>query len=179
MRPFYLQISLHYTPTTDNQSGSFHPCRLVSMECWYVSRLETPVPMVHGGAAVLCGSGLWMHYWDAGRGGVSCFPHLSPCLMVHVLLWETLACPPVIGFLVGLVYIIRLVWSVGYQLYVRWEAQLTKALATQMEKKRHLIDKYSTMREECTGIKSSLDDAKSEKESFNVPGLSDTYRKGP
>lgn len=37
---------------------------------------------------------------------------LSLCLSDHVLQWESLACPPVAGFLVGLIFIVRLVWFV-------------------------------------------------------------------
>lgn len=46
-----------------------------------------------------------------------------------------------------------------------------------MEAKCRLIDKYSVAREKCTGIGSSLDGARHERQSFNIPSLSDTYRK--
>lgn len=95
----------------------------------------------------------------------------------HVLQWESLACPPVAGFLVGLIFIVRLVWFVRSPLLGRHEAQLTKALAAQMEEKCHLIDKNSAAREECAGIQSSLDDGRRETASLNVPSLADTYRK--
>lgn len=56
------------------------------------------VPVVHGWAAVLC---------EVRQGG------LTPCLTVHVLQWETVACLPLIGFLVGLLFIIvKLIQSV-------------------------------------------------------------------
>lgn len=101
---------------------------------------------------------------------------LSPRPMVHVLRWETLAFLPVVGFLVGLVLIVRLVWSVRSGLAVRREAQLAKAPAKQMEEESHLIDKHHAEREthRAQGI---LRECQVGERSLNTPSHSDTYRK--
>lgn len=91
--------------------------------------------------------------------------------------WETLACPPVIGCLVGLIFILRLVWCVRSRRYGRREEELAKALAAQIEEKCQLIDKVSAAKEECAGMESSLDDARRVKESLKTLCLSDTCTK--
>ena len=103
---------------------------------------------------------------------------LGPLLPVHVLLWKTLACPPVTSFLVGLVFTVRLLRSVWSRLYIRHEVQLARALAAQVAEKCQLIDKLSSAREECARTESSLAEARLEKESLNIPSLVDAYRKG-
>lgn len=56
-----------------------------------------------------------------GEGAVKLLPNgQRPHLPVHFLYWEILVRPPVIGFLVGLVFNVRLVWSVQGRLYVDW-----------------------------------------------------------
>lgn len=94
-------------------------------------------------------------------------------LPVHILQWEILACPPVIGFLVGLVFVVRLVWSVRSRLYVRREALLAKALAAQIGEKCWLMDTLSAAEEKCAGIQSSLAGARQERESLHIRSLAD------
>lgn len=102
---------------------------------------------------------------------------LSVGLIVPVFWWETLARPPVIGCLVGLIFLLRLVWSVRSRLYGRREEQLAKALAALIEQKCQLIDKLSAAKEECAGMESSLDEARHVKESLKTLSLSDTCTK--
>ena len=64
----------------------------------------------------------------------------SPRLMFHSLQWETPLCPPVIGFLVGLLFLFPLVRSVRSRSYAKREKQLAEALAAGIEEKCHLID---------------------------------------
>ncbi|KAF6074994.1 hypothetical protein HJG60_009401 [Phyllostomus discolor] len=115
-----------------------------------------------------------------GKMGVELLPSgLGPLFTVHViLLWKTLACPPVAGFLVGLVLVVRLLRSVWSRLYARHEVQLTKALATQVAEKCRLIDRLSSAREELERVESSLSEARHKKESLNIPGLVQAYREG-
>lgn len=102
----------------------------------------------------------------------------SPRLMFHNLQWETLLCPPVIGFLVGLLFLCRLVQSVRSHSYEKREKQLAEALAAGIEEKCHLIDKVFVAEKEHAAIESSVEKAKLEKESFDIPSLADSYRKG-
>lgn len=106
----------------------------------------------------------------------SCCPMAWAHLPVHILLWEILACPPVIGFLVGLVFTVRLVRSVRSRLYVRREALLAKALAAQIGEKCRLVDTLRAAAEKCAGIQSSLAGARQERESLNIPSLADACR---
>lgn len=102
----------------------------------------------------------------------------SPRLMFHNLQWETLLCPPVIGFLVGLLFLCRLVQSVRSHHYGKREKQLAEALAAGIEEKCHLIDKVFAAEKERAALESSPEKAKLEKESFDIPSLADSYRKG-
>ncbi|XP_032707089.1 cTAGE family member 9-like [Lontra canadensis] len=101
----------------------------------------------------------------------------SPRLMFHNLQWETLLCPPVIGFLVGLLFLFRLVQSVRSHSYEKREKQLAEALAAGIEEKCHLIDKVYLAEQEHAAIESSAEKAKLEKESFDIPSLAESYRK--
>lgn len=60
--------------------------------------------------------------------------------------------------------------------YVRYEVHLAKALTGQMEEKCQVI-KLSAAKETCRGTESSLDNARHEKESLNIPSLADACRK--
>ncbi|XP_053511830.1 cTAGE family member 2-like [Artibeus jamaicensis] len=121
------------------------------------------------------GLGLGSVLGKLGKMVVQLLPSgLVPLLMVHVLLWKTLVCPPV---LVGLVFIVRLLQSVWSRLYLRHEVQLAKAVATQVAKKCQLIEQVRSAREECSRLESALAEAGREKQSLNIPSLVDTYRK--
>lgn len=102
----------------------------------------------------------------------------SPRLIFQNLQWETLLCLPVIGLLVGLLFIVRLVQSVRSHLYARREKQLAEALAAGIEEKCQLIDKLFVAEEEHAGIASSLENGRLEKESFDFPSLAASYKKG-
>ncbi|XP_032706786.1 cTAGE family member 9-like [Lontra canadensis] len=102
----------------------------------------------------------------------------SPRLMFHNLQWETLLCPPVIGFLMGLLFLFRLVQSVRSHSYEKREKQLAEALAAGIKEKCHLIDKVFVAEKEYAAIESSAEEAKLEKESFDIPSFADSYRKG-
>ncbi|CAK7309528.1 cTAGE family member 9 [Vulpes lagopus] len=104
--------------------------------------------------------------------------YLSSLLIFHNLQWETVMCLPVIGLLVGLLFIFRLIQSVRSHLYRRHERQLAKTLAAGIEEKCQLIDKLCVAKEEYVGIELSLENARLEKESFNIGSLRDSYRKG-
>ena len=101
----------------------------------------------------------------------------SPTLLLHNLPWETLVRLPVIGLLVGLLFTFRLVQSVRSRLYGRREKRLAEAVAAGIEEKCQLIDKLFDAQEEHAGIESSLENARREKDSFNVPRLAESYRK--
>lgn len=100
--------------------------------------------------------------------------YLSPLLIFHNLQM----CLPVMGLLVGLLFIFRLVQSVRSHLYRRHERQLAKTLAARIEEKCQLIDKLCVAKEEYVRIEFSLENARLEKESFNIGSLRDSYRKG-
>ena len=85
-------------------------------------------------------------------------------------------CLPVIGLLV-VSFIYRLVHSLKSRLYVRCGEQLAKTLAAGIAEICQLMDKLSTAEKEYTGIEASLENAGLEKESLNIPSLTDTYRK--
>lgn len=85
-------------------------------------------------------------------------------------------CLPVIGLLV-VSFIYRLVHSLKSRLYVRCGEQLAKTLAAGIAEICQLMDKLSTAEKEYTGIEASLENARLEKESLNIPSLTDTYRK--
>ena len=102
---------------------------------------------------------------------------LSLTLLLHKLQWEIPVLLPVISLLVGLLFTFRLVQSVRSHLYGRREKRLAEALAAVIEEKCQLIDKLSDAKEEHVGVESSLENARREKDSFNVPRLADTYRK--
>lgn len=93
------------------------------------------------------------------------------------LLWETVVYLPVISLLVGLLFTFRLVQSVGSRLYVRHEKQLAETLAAQIDKKCQLTDKYCAAKNEYAEMETSLENARLESESINIPSLTDTYRK--
>lgn len=60
-------------------------------------------------------SGFTLILGQLGKVAAELLPNgLSPCLIVHDLQWETMACPPVICLSVGLLLIVKLVrfvWS--------------------------------------------------------------------
>lgn len=101
----------------------------------------------------------------------------SPALLLHNLQWETLVRLPVIGLLVGLLFTFRLVRSVRSRRYGRREKQLAEAVAAGIEEKCQLIDKLFDAKEEHVGIESSLENARREKDSLDIPRLADSYRK--
>lgn len=158
-RTFYLEISPHLNRSLKTNQG--HPC-------WRGSGWNVGVSRVcsgwrfRGDGQTLCGWPMEGLRSSAERGfgptlgkpceaAVELLPDgLSLRLSVHVLPWESLARPPVVGFLVGLTFIVRPVWLAQSPLYGRHEAQ--------MEEKGHLIGKKSAAREECAGLQSSLDD---------------------
>ena len=102
---------------------------------------------------------------------------LSPRLTFHSLQWEMVMCPHVVGSLVGLLLILRLVQSVRGQLYIQREKRLAEAVAAGIEEKCQLLDKLSTAQKEYLAMQSSIEIARLEKESLNIPSLTDTYRK--
>ena len=96
---------------------------------------------------------------------------------IQNLQWETVACRSVIiPFVVGLFFTLRLLQSVRSRLYLRREQQLAKTLAAQIEEKCQLIDKIHAAQKEHAEVEASLENARLETESFNVPGLTNTYR---
>ncbi|KAF4026268.1 hypothetical protein G4228_018424 [Cervus hanglu yarkandensis] len=93
------------------------------------------------------------------------------------LQWETVVYLPIISLLVGLLFTFRLFQSVRSQLFVRHEKQLAETLATQIDEKCQLTDKYHAAKNEYAEMETSLENARLEGESINVLGLTDTYRK--
>ncbi|ELR61594.1 Putative protein cTAGE-6, partial [Bos mutus] len=89
---------------------------------------------------------------------------------------ETVVYLPVISLLVGLLFTFRLVQSVRNRLYVRHEKQLAETLAAQIDKKCQLTDKYRAAKNEYAEMETSLENARLESESINIPSLTDTYR---
>lgn len=77
----------------------------------------------------------------------------------------------------GPIIIFRLVQSIRSCLYVRREKQLAETLAAGIEEKCQITDKLCEAKEEYTGNESSLENARLEKESFNIPSLTDSSRK--
>ena len=59
---------------------------------------------------------------------------------------------------------------------MRHKAQLAKAPAAQIQEKYQLINKFSTLRDECVGIPPSLDGARHVQQSFHIPRLTDACR---
>lgn len=92
----------------------------------------------------------------------------SQQLIFYSLQWENVVCLPVISLLVGLLFIFRLVQSVRICLYIRCGKQLAEILAAGIGEKGHIIDKLCEAKEEYIGIESSFENARLEKESFNV-----------
>lgn len=91
--------------------------------------------------------------------------------------WETVVCLYVIiPFLVGLVFTLRLLRSVRSRLYLRCEKQLAKTLAAQIEEKGQLIEKIYAAQKENEEMETSLEKARLERESLNIPSLTVTYR---
>ena len=96
---------------------------------------------------------------------------------IQNLQWETVACRSVIiPFVVGLFFTLRLLQSVRSRLYLRREQQLAKTLAAQIEEKCQLIDKIHAAQKEHAEVEASLENARLETESLNVPGLTNTHR---
>ena len=81
-----------------------------------------------------------------------------------------------IPFLVGLVFTLRLLRSVRSRLYLRCEKQLAKTLAAQIEEKGQLIEKIYAAQKENAEMATSLENARLETESLNIPNLTDTYK---
>ena len=93
------------------------------------------------------------------------------------LQWETVVCwSVVIPFLAGLFFTLRLLWSVHSRLYLRREKQLAKTLAAQIEEKCRLIDKIYAAQKENEEMETSLENARLETKSLNIPSLTVTYR---
>lgn len=91
--------------------------------------------------------------------------------------WETVVCLYVIiPFLVGLVFTLRLLRSVRSRLYLRREKQFSKTLAAQIEEKGQLIEKIYAAQKENEEMETSLEKARLERESLNIPSLTVTYR---
>lgn len=96
---------------------------------------------------------------------------------IQNLQWETVACRSVIiPFVVGLFFTLRLLQSVRSRLYLRREQRLAKALAAQIDEKCQLIDKIHAAQKEHAEVEASLENARLETESLNVPGLTNTHR---
>ena len=93
------------------------------------------------------------------------------------LQWETAVYLPVVSLLVGLLFTFRLVQSVRSRLYVKHKKQLAETLAAQIDEKCQLIDKYCAAKNEYAEMETSLENARLESESINIPSLTDTYRK--
>ena len=108
--------------------------------------------------------------WLLSKGFSSWFTFQS-------LQWQTVVCLPIVfSFFVGLLFTLRLLRSVQSRLYVRLEKQLAKALAAQIEEKCRLIDKIYAAEKENAEMETSLKKASLERESLNIPGLTETFR---
>lgn len=108
--------------------------------------------------------------WLLSKGFSSWFTFQS-------LQWQTVVCLPIVfSFFVGLLFTLRLLRSVQSRLYVRLEQQLAKALAAQIEEKCRLIDKIYAAEKENAEMETSLKKASLERESLNIPGLTETFR---
>ena len=59
---------------------------------------------------------------------------------------------------------------------MRFKKQLTKALAAQIEEKCQLVDKICAAQKENAEMATSLENARLETESLNIPNLTDTYK---
>ena len=93
------------------------------------------------------------------------------------LQWETVVCwSDISPFLVGLFFTLRLLQSVQSRLYLRREKQLAKTMAAQIEEKCQLIDEICAAQKENAEMETSLENARLETESLNIPSLTDTYR---
>ena len=93
------------------------------------------------------------------------------------LQWETVVCWAVISpFLVGLFFTLWLLQSVQSQFYLRWKKQLAKTLAAHIEEKGQPTDKICAAQKDNAEMETSLEKAKLETESLNIPSLTDTYR---
>lgn len=108
--------------------------------------------------------------WLLSKGFSSWFTFQS-------LQWQTVVCLPIVfSFFVGLLFTLRLLRSVQSRLYIRLEKQLAKALAAQIEEKCRLIDKIYAAVKENAEMETSLKKASLERESLNIPGLTETFR---
>lgn len=112
-RAVYLQISPYHSDVTYEQSGlaRFLLARFW-VECWHVTWSLCAWSWDGLWSSVEMGFGPMLG--KLGKVAVELlFPDaLSPCLTVHVLQCETLACSPVIGFLLGHMLFVEFVWSV-------------------------------------------------------------------
>lgn len=110
MRAAYLQIPYHSDVTYD-QSGLLLLTKFW-VECWPVTWSLCTWSWEDLWAFVDIGFGPMLGKLGEVELELLLPDGLSPHFTVHVLQWETLACPPVIGFLRGLVLTVELVWSV-------------------------------------------------------------------
>ncbi|ELW58344.1 Putative protein cTAGE-6 [Tupaia chinensis] len=101
---------------------------------------------------------------------------LTPRLSLYNLQGEALECPPLLCFLAGLLFVLRLLQCLRRRLYLRREKQLAETLAACVEEKCHLADRLSTAHEEHAGLESSLGRARRERESLDLPRLTEDYR---
>ena len=85
--------------------------------------------------------------------------------------WETVVCLPVISLLV-VSYL--LVQSVRSWLFIRHEKQLAETLASQIDEKCLLTDKYCAAKNEYAEMETFLEKTRLESESKNTPSLTDT-----
>lgn len=143
-----------------------------------VTGQSTMVSECHGGAAILYEACFGLILGKLSEMVMLLLPNgQSSQFTFQSLQWETVVYLPVISLLVGLLFTFRLFQSVRSQLFVRHEKQLAETLATQIDEKCQLTDKYHAAKNEYAEMETSLENARLEGESINVLSLTDTYRK--
>lgn len=95
---------------------------------------------------------------------------------IHSLQWETVVCLPVISLSVGLLFIFRLFPSVRCCLYV-CEKQLAETLAAGIEENVKSLASFVRLKRSIQEMNHLLENARQEKESFNISSLTDSSRK--
>ena len=102
-----------------------------------------------------CGFGLLLR--QLGEGVVELLPgDLSLQLPLHSLPWGTEVCLPVMGLVMGLLFMLRLIQSVRSWLYVRREKQLLKTPAARIAEKCQLMDRLCAAKKELAMAEMSL-----------------------
>lgn len=96
---------------------------------------------------------------------------------IYSLQWEAVVCLPVISLSVGLLFIFRLFPSVRSCLYVQHEKQLAETLAAGIEENVKSLASFVRLKRSIQEMNHFLENARQEKESFNIPSLTDSSRK--